>query len=741
MSVVTYAQEPRHPAEARLRAFRESPHWGSAELEQDARQALENLLQERELTAEEFERALDEILVDHEGAAGLWDAFLRRYEQEQRGVAQPAVPAGPDDSRPAHRPDVHEPEDREPQDQEPEGMERDLAEQDDFEWDASPTSPPDLGTVTGSPSPRTDTESTADRFLNLALTWPLSRRVVPADFALGAGRPYELLVDIGALSTASLLAERSPAFPADLLRPSPDGHWLTVSVRSDDFDVPPDHHNLFLPAKGNSWVCHCSPDEPHSCTPQQRGDHLHVPLVAPREPGPARMRLLVAHRGNQLQSASVTFRVSPQEGPGGATSALVDYTLAPGFVGFCDLPARTAHIRVARALDGSIAVDVDGAAKPVSAFWLTESQVAGALGRVRRALMAVHAEERTPGVRSNLLDPDNGKPWDGFRADLERLAALGWDLLLLLAPRRPQREALRSVLGASASIQVCRQEQQDLVFPWALIYDIPVDPDVAWTVCESGLDGDLPDSTRVCPGEASHQLNTLCPYGFWGYRHLIEQPPSRPPGQRLTLLAGGGAGAPDVTIARSLALNPTESSRHMERLRTQFDGRLVDCQGRETLFAALSDTSDCVYFYCHGRNSRADLEAPSTTVLEIGENERITPQALAARATTWTDWSEKAPLVFLNGCHTVDTEPATWLSFVDAFTGLSASGVVGTEISVHQALAGEVAELFWQAVLAGHSVGSALHTARTVLLRKGNLLGLAYTAYCSNALRLRPAPA
>lgn len=103
----------------------------------------------------------------------------------------------------------------------------------------------------------------------------------------------------------------------------------------------------------------------------------------------------------------------------------------------------------------------------------------------------------------------------------------------------------------------------------------------------------------------------------------------------------------------------------------------------------------------------------------------------------WDRWDELAPLVFLNGCHTADRDPASWLGFVDTFTELHASGVIGTEITVQQALAGECAELFWESLLAGQEVGPALHRVRMELLRKGNVLGLAYTAYCSAALRLR----
>jgi hypothetical protein len=76
------------------------------------------------------------------------------------------------------------------------------------------------------------------------------------------------------------------------------------------------------------------------------------------------------------------------------------------------------------------------------------------------------------------------------------------------------------------------------------------------------------------------------------------------------------------------------------------------------------------------------------------------------------------------------------VNFVDTFSAsLRAAGVIGTEITLHQLIANEVAELFLDAFQRGKPVGQALQEARTGLLRKGNLLGLVYTAYCSAELK------
>ncbi|MFD9127451.1 CHAT domain-containing protein [Kitasatospora sp. NPDC059571] len=696
---------PRSQQERTLIAFRRSGLW--PRVSAGTRQALEELLRDGTLDRDGFANALDDILLDDAAAMALFEEFVVSREAGPRAVGPWPVPATAPD--PAGIPTATAPE-----------AARFPAEAAD------------------------DAAETDDRHLNLCLTWPLSRRVVPPDLRLGAGLRYELRVDIGARSGHSLLAPGTP-FPdgqLDHIDAGGTGDWLDVTVLSEDFAVPVQRHAMFLPLAGPSWVCPCPPGGAHGCTADHRGGHLRIPLDAPPHPGPARLRLVVSHRGNQLQSAALTVLVDTREAPHGSTTAVIDYTLTGEFTGLDRLPRRTAAVRVSRGPAGELVMDFDGAARPVSTSWLTEHQVQDALSRTRRVLTGVHA---AVDEGRNLLDPDNGKPAGEFEEDLKRLAAVGWDLFHLLAPTVAQRRALHALLGPPAEIQVCRGSRQTVMFPWAVVYDIPVDPRAPWSPCAAGLAAagraaaTRASGPRSCPDEASHGLNSLCPFGFWGFRHSIEQPASRRGGGRLSLRAGRGTAAPALAIGRSLALDAGLSSRHLAALRVQFaPGTVGDHVARDDLRRALaSGDQDCVYFYCHGRHGKG--AAADTTALEIGQQEEFTPSALTAWAThrDWQGWARTAPLVFLNGCHTVDTTPSSWLTFVDAFTDLDAAGVVGTEISVDQAFATEVAERFWSHLLAGGTVGSALHTVRTELLAKGNVLGLAYTAYCSADLRLR----
>jgi hypothetical protein len=141
------------------------------------------------------------------------------------------------------------------------------------------------------------------------------------------------------------------------------------------------------------------------------------------------------------------------------------------------------------------------------------------------------------------------------------------------------------------------------------------------------------------------------------------------------------------------------------------------------------------YFYCHGRGT------PDDAWIEVGRDEAIYPQDIAMWAVAdWVPrdehWVTTRPLVILNGCHTAELTPNSPVNFVDGLSGAGAAGIVGTEITVSQRLAGEAVELMLEGLISRRlPVGQALQRMRSRLLAKGNLLGLAYTAYCSNDLR------
>jgi hypothetical protein len=88
------------------------------------------------------------------------------------------------------------------------------------------------------------------------------------------------------------------------------------------------------------------------------------------------------------------------------------------------------------------------------------------------------------------------------------------------------------------------------------------------------------------------------------------------------------------------------------------------------------------------------------------------------------DWTDVHPLVFINGCHTADFTPDDLLNFNQVLSYCRAAGVIGTEISVPECLARFFACGFLRQFRSGDT------------LQRCNLLGLAYTPYCSISLQM-----
>ncbi len=203
-----------------------------------------------------------------------------------------------------------------------------------------------------------------------------------------------------------------------------------------------------------------------------------------------------------------------------------------------------------------------------------------------------------------------------------------------------------------------------------------------------------------------------------------------------------GALTGPIAVALSRRLDPELTADHLARLPTSL--QRDDCYARADFQAAMAKPDrELVYFYCHGdRKQLAALEGPSP-VLEIGDGEYIATGDIVAWASIeggWPPehWQATKPLIFINGCHTAEVTPVQAADFVKAFMGAGAAGVVGTEIMLDQPVASEAAEELLATLLGdGSTVGSALQTMRRTLLAKGNVMGLAYTAYCSASLALR----
>ncbi len=178
---------------------------------------------------------------------------------------------------------------------------------------------------------------------------------------------------------------------------------------------------------------------------------------------------------------------------------------------------------------------------------------------------------------------------------------------------------------------------------------------------------------------------------------------------------------------------------HVNALRKTFaeafrDAHLLEVKDKATVRTVLGQDLPLVYFYCHGEQKNI---ADPDTWLGVGNREAITAKDFIGWVVVWQRkgkqiWDKVRPLVFVNACHSVAIFPNTLLSYLDAFVSTAhAAGVIGTEVKVHQKLAIDVAQRFFELFLGGRqSVESALRSIRLDYLASGNLLGLVYTPYC-----------
>lgn len=587
--------------------------------------------------------------------------------------------------------------------------------------------------------------------------------VLPAARSLSPLTEYLLLVGIGPEIDETIVLNPAPLALDRLTQAEGGGWWFDVVAASADVIVGPAAYRMFLPERGAGWTCPCTGDE-HTCLPRERAGYLQIPFMTRGRPGIVSLRCTVYHHNNAVQSIRVTFtNGSGGRGQAALIHGVVDYSLASDLALADGLAPRRLSIVTnqspatagsAGSTAGSHTIVVKGTGTPAVAANLTEAGVAETLRAMRAelALITLGRDEQ-----DSQYDADNAATPEQLTADLETLAYLGARFWQDAVPFGADRDVLRPMLASCATIQVARVT--DTVFPWALVYDYPHLLDDPWEPCEllrrwTSARAALAGYPDACPFAAGHRLNTLCPYGFWGFRHLIEQPPSVARGLlRTTIPVPAGSNAAAV---RSLNLDADLSARHLTRLKECLAPRfqVTDCDSRADFVAAIDTPLPLIYFYCHGRtmligDRGVDLTTP---YLEIGSGEKLGTADLNA----WADagqwrrerWREVPPLVFINGCHTAAMSPEQLVTFVNSFAGAEAAGVIGTEIAVAQPVASEFAQRFYQHLLrgsadgdaapdaAGLPVGQALRRTRLDLLAKGNVAGLVYTAFCSMDLTL-----
>jgi hypothetical protein len=356
---------------------------------------------------------------------------------------------------------------------------------------------------------------------------------------------------------------------------------------------------------------------------------------------------------------------------------------------------------------------------------------------LREALFEAHREPLP-------LDATNRPVLERRLVELARCGAKVWWELKTSLPR-PELQALKEALSTPSVVMIARcHRDRRATMPWAAVYDRRIDttPDAPHRLCTewqavvdpgaSGCTCDPQDGTIVCP------------WGFWGFRHEVEQP--------IKQIVGADAGTVPAELRRATFAEGTRVPIVPDRpsALVAFDPR-VDPIGRhaDVLGALLgvaptghveelkrrleAGGSGVVYVLCHGVELDDDLALQYAD--EAGDVHPLPADAI------WGDDADPTPfLAFLNACESAAVTPERAQRWMQALPALGAIGVVGTEVKVRATFATDVAEAVIRALHEGRTLGQAFLGLRRRLLRDSlDPSGLLYTYHASADLHLHPA--
>ena len=581
------------------------------------------------------------------------------------------------------------------------------------------------------------------------------------------------MVDIGPLwetVPSMVVANKEAEFPEGHLPAQLDGYLVRVVFVSEDFTPHLTSAEMWVPVKsGQSYPWNRSE---RADAPGPIDLNLQTPPFAPQERiGKAYGRLCLYYKGQVIQSAQVSVGIAEVEGVSliEPNKIEVDYVLTKDLTDFkAGLGGRRIQFGSEQAQPVSVGLTLneDGSDRHriLATYHLNTNEEATvppawAPYDAQSALQTLVEFRKVIANCYQGLDQNFGKSRKDFGYDMLELAKLG-DLLMTLALGGVDisgtglktvalwKRKLAEALKTATVIQIARTGPANYVFPWALVYQYPM-PGPTYELCkvidewnENGIHAKDPEMSCPYQDQDWHQENIICPYGFWGFKHIIEQPPGaihKQDGQwnfdvSDTILAGKSV---DFGVGVTYDIDQVARDQHLNRLINHMQAHLEPKQpahDRESVLDMLR-APEIVYFLCHG-----EIDPNQIPYLSIGEHTdnpdyEIFPNTLDqwSRLTKGGHdldaWQTKRPLVFINGCHTADLQPGVVLNFVSAFSDLGASGVIGTEVSVLADMAMKIGEAILDRVAKGMQVGQAVREMRWEMLDRGNVLGLAYTPY------------
>jgi hypothetical protein len=595
-------------------------------------------------------------------------------------------------------------------------------------------------------------------------------RLLPDHEHLMAGTPYSLHLQIQPRGAEGQADEASQA-------ESGEGEKTKLNVvffsPETDFELERKTETLNLPRRGAS-------------------NEIHRP-IKPLQAGQHRIRACIYYGNVLLQSALMEATVAQRgarvaaAGPGQGAAAIartVDYVASTDLVSLEELPQPALNIFTNQTSDASHWIGVFAASEP-SGFQLRSGDIhifgPGDLAERARTLRKLLTKIEGERAYNLAAPPPLSQREQEWRAkDLVDLAVAGWKLYHHLFLSRKDRseieqmQSFRAALQAPGIVSVARCRRDNATIPWAALYNLYLDTGKqdeiklcgvfkdqlaanVWSVDQAVLveKHDLLDNPQACRSQPQCPLAdprlrklTVCPSGFWGFLHQVEQPlqqvtptpVDQVPGEmkvcrfdQTSFLMSAHDDA--VKMAAGVCPDIPDAEQHHAELTALSQStrlKLVWEKDRDQVLELLEQGGHhFYYFYCHGEQEENEFK------LKLGPSTSpgyITSDNLDPSEIKWP--SQPQPLVILNGCETMALTPELIHDFLGTLRLLGASGIVGTEIKVWTQLARPFGCLVLRHLLHGKSVGEAFLEVRRYFMRQYNPLGLVYTLHAPAPLHL-----
>jgi hypothetical protein len=479
--------------------------------------------------------------------------------------------------------------------------------------------------------------------------------------------------------------------------------------------------------------------------PPARSKTLTFDIRTPDKPRRVALRLALYARNNLLQAVALAADVTSPSvvTRAGANEGLVDWALTGRLDDSNGFETKAFSILTNDSGNGSHLIAIESADFR-SHVTLGEKQVTTLLRQARAALQWAAGDPRKE--HDYRYASNNAGNIHQLRRYLTGIAGRGWDMYdsLLNEQCDDQFEnELGECLASSTTIQCARIGASRLMYPWALIYDHPLVKDRGNQLCQEFLDvvqsqRSIKDSqcfVASCPSR--EDTNLVCPSGFWGFRHIIEQPLGSLLPSDEEVLTGQGD-VPQVIhtsesvsafVGYSTDLDPQgEHVNEVLRLPGVIGGS--KSTKKEVGEGLKQPSLNLVYFFCHGGSDDGNPW--------LGVGGKPSEKVEVSNLRAWgVKWQSAGPLVIINGCETVAAEPDDVSVFHDALRSRRASGVIGSEIRIPVTLGREVGVQLVDAIATQRvTVGEAIREIRLGLLARLNPLGLAFTPYCFARLHM-----